>query len=117
MQAFGIQVHQAKNEAAVGGKAAAEIHAHGSGIKVLVVPTDEELCIAEQVTSPIQAQTQQIQGVRGGGDGAQQHGAAQCGTRTGEPPKWESDACLAVTNPRKFADRLTCTDDPPMNAI
>ena len=99
MQAFGIQVDQAKNEAAVGGKAAADIHAHGSGIKVLVVPTDEELCIAEQVTSPIQAQTQQVQGVRGGGDGAQQQGAVQRGTRTGEPLKREPDACLAVANP------------------
>lgn len=38
----------AKNEAAVGGKAA-EIQADDSRIKILVIPTDEELSIAQQV--------------------------------------------------------------------
>lgn len=47
-QAFGIVLDNAKNDAAVGGKAA-EIQADDSRIKILVLPTDEELSIAQQV--------------------------------------------------------------------
>ena len=48
VQAFGIVLDSAKNDAAVGGKAA-EIQADSSRIKILVLPTDEELSIAQQV--------------------------------------------------------------------
>lgn len=41
-------VDDEKNEAAVGGKAA-EIQADDSRIRVLVIPTNEELSIAQQV--------------------------------------------------------------------
>ena len=47
LQAFGITVDAEKNEQMVGGKCGA-IEAAMSPIKVLVVPTDEELSIAEQ---------------------------------------------------------------------
>jgi Acetokinase family len=47
-QAFGIVLDDAKNDAAVGGKAT-EIQADDSRVKILVVPTDEELSIAQQV--------------------------------------------------------------------
>ena len=47
-QAFGIVLDDAKNDAAIGGKAA-EIQADNSRIKILVLPTDEELSIAQQV--------------------------------------------------------------------
>jgi Acetokinase family len=49
MQSFGIRLHDARNQAATGGRADI-ISAPGSQIKVFVVPTDEERCIAEQVT-------------------------------------------------------------------
>jgi Acetokinase family len=48
-QAFGIVLDNAKNDAAIGGKAA-EIQADNSRIKILVLPTDEELSIAQQVS-------------------------------------------------------------------
>ncbi len=48
MQSFGIRIDDAKNEAATGGKTA-EISAADSRIKILVIPTDEELSIAQQV--------------------------------------------------------------------
>ena len=47
-QSFSIVLDDAKNDAAVGGKAA-EIQADNSRIKILVLPTDEELSIAQQV--------------------------------------------------------------------
>ena len=46
MQSFGIAVDPAKNEAAVGVEGA--IQRAGSAISVLVIPTDEELSIAQQ---------------------------------------------------------------------
>ena len=50
-QAFGIVVDDPKNDATVGGKAA-EIQADNSRVKILVIPTDEELSIAQQVGRP-----------------------------------------------------------------
>jgi len=45
-QAFGIELDPEKNEATVKGRTGS-IESGGSGVKVLVIPTDEELCIAE----------------------------------------------------------------------
>lgn len=47
LEAFGIEVDDAKNEAAIGGKSA-EIQTEDSRVKILVIPTDEELSIAQQ---------------------------------------------------------------------
>jgi len=46
LQAFGIELDPEKNEATVKGRTGS-IESGGSGVKVLVIPTDEELCIAE----------------------------------------------------------------------
>jgi acetate kinase len=51
---MGISIDAAKNEAAVGG-AAGDISAPGAATKVLVVPTDEELCIAQQTLGVVEA--------------------------------------------------------------
>ena len=45
-QAFGIQVDEAANEACVGQEGV--ISTADSAIKVMVIPTDEELSIAQQ---------------------------------------------------------------------
>ena len=47
MQKFGISVDPARNEATVRGKQG-EIQSSESDMKVLVIPTDEELSIAQQ---------------------------------------------------------------------
>ncbi len=47
MQAFGIEVDAQKNEGAVKGKTGS-IESEASRVKVLVIPTDEELSIAQQ---------------------------------------------------------------------
>ena len=47
LQAFGIDVDTQRNSATVGGKEG-EIQSDSSQIKVLVIPTDEELSIAQQ---------------------------------------------------------------------
>jgi acetate kinase len=47
LQKFGIDVDSAENEAMVGGKQG-EIQSRQSEVKVLVIPTDEELSIAQQ---------------------------------------------------------------------
>lgn len=46
LQPFGIEVDDAKNEVAVGVEA--EVQTVASRVKVLVIPTDEELEIAQQ---------------------------------------------------------------------
>ncbi|CAI7731801.1 unnamed protein product [Closterium sp. NIES-53] len=46
LEAFGIEVDKARNEE--GSKGAREISVAGAKIKVMVVPTDEELCIAQE---------------------------------------------------------------------
>lgn len=56
MQAFGIAVDDAKNRHTVGGKTGA-IEAAGADIKVLVIPTDEELSIAEQTLEVVRNST------------------------------------------------------------
>lgn len=53
-QGFGIDIDEAKNEAMVGGKAG-EIQAEGSAVRVLVIPTDEELSIAKQTLQVVGA--------------------------------------------------------------
>ncbi len=47
LQAFGIDVDTQRNATTVGGKEG-EIQSGSSQIKVLVIPTDEELSIAQQ---------------------------------------------------------------------
>lgn len=47
LQAFGIAIDTQKNQQTVGGKAES-IEAQSSDVKILVIPTDEELSIAEQ---------------------------------------------------------------------
>lgn len=47
LQKFGISVDPARNEATVRGKQG-EIQSSDSEVKVLVIPTDEELSIAQQ---------------------------------------------------------------------
>ena len=47
VQAFGVDVDADKNAAKVGGEEG-EIQGASSNIKVLVIPTDEELSIAQQ---------------------------------------------------------------------
>ena len=47
LQAFGICVDDAKNKQMVGGKRG-PIQANSSDVKVFVIPTDEEVSIAEQ---------------------------------------------------------------------
>lgn len=47
LQKFGISVDPARNEATVRGKQG-EIQSSNSEVKVLVIPTDEELSIAQQ---------------------------------------------------------------------
>lgn len=54
LQSFGIGVDAARNEAMVGGKAG-EIQCEGSDIRVLVIPTDEELSIAKQTLQVVGA--------------------------------------------------------------
>jgi acetate kinase len=49
MQSFGIRLDNHRNLAATGGRADI-ISAAGSQVKVFVLSTDEERCIAEQVT-------------------------------------------------------------------
>lgn len=46
MQTFGISVDEGKNRQHIG--QSGEIHTDGSAVKVLVIPTDEELSIAQQ---------------------------------------------------------------------
>ncbi len=53
LQAFGIAVDEERNAATVGGKHG-EIQSGNSRIKVLVIPTDEELSIAEQTLEVVQ---------------------------------------------------------------
>ncbi len=47
LQAFGIDIDEERNRATVGGEMG-EIQEDFSKIKVLVIPTDEELSIAQQ---------------------------------------------------------------------
>ena len=47
LQAFGIDINEERNRATVGGEMG-EIQEGSSKIKVLVIPTDEELSIAQQ---------------------------------------------------------------------
>ena len=54
LQSFGIVVDADRNEAMVGGKAG-EIQCEGSDVKVLVIPTDEELSIARQTLQVVGA--------------------------------------------------------------
>jgi acetate kinase len=54
MQGFGIEVDAARNEAMVGGRAG-EIQTEGSAVRVLVIPTDEELSIAKQTLQVVGA--------------------------------------------------------------
>jgi hypothetical protein len=72
---MGISIDAAKNEAAVGG-AAGDISAPGAATKVLVVPTDEELCIAQQTLGVVEA-------AAAAGPGGQQQGQGSCGCLTG----------------------------------
>ena len=51
-QAFGIDVDAESNKATVGGKEG-EIQGRSSKVKVLVIPTDEELSIAQQTLQVI----------------------------------------------------------------
>ena len=53
LQAFGIEVHPARNEATIGKEG--EIQSEGSAVKVLVIPTDEELSIAMQTLQVVSA--------------------------------------------------------------
>ncbi len=53
LQPFGIQVDEARNEAAVGVEA--DIQASTSRVKLLVIPTDEELSIAQQALEVVRA--------------------------------------------------------------
>ncbi|EFJ05158.1 hypothetical protein SELMODRAFT_431820 [Selaginella moellendorffii] len=50
LEAFGIQVDEEKN-----GKSLREIHKDGSRIKVLVIPTNEQLCIAQQTREVLES--------------------------------------------------------------
>ena len=47
LQRYGISIDEHKNSAAVGG-AECDISSPGSAVRVLVLPTNEELSIAEQ---------------------------------------------------------------------
>lgn len=62
VQAMGIALDDAKNEAAVGG-VQADISGPGASTRVLVVPTDEELAIAQQTLEV-------VAGLHGGKHGA-----------------------------------------------
>jgi acetate kinase len=53
-QRFGIELDEARNTAAVPG-GEAEVQADGSRVKVLVIPTDEELSIAQQTLGVVAA--------------------------------------------------------------
>lgn len=52
LDALGIQVDPVKNKGMVGGKQGG-IHAEGSRIQVLVIPTNEELSIAQQTMDTV----------------------------------------------------------------
>lgn len=54
-QPFGVKLDDKKNQAAVGVEA--EIHSPDSPIKVLVIPTDEELGIAQQTLEIVQQES------------------------------------------------------------
>jgi acetate kinase len=73
----GMALDAAKNAAAVGVRAATEIQAAGSRVKVLVVPTDEELSIAEQTLAVVAAAG--TGGGGGGGGGGSRGGVAAPG--------------------------------------
>lgn len=53
LQGFGIEVDAARNEATVGREG--EIQSESSAVKVLVIPTDEELSIAQQTLQVVGA--------------------------------------------------------------
>lgn len=53
LQAFGLKIDDHRNEVTVNGKSGS-IEATGSAVKVLVIPTDEELCIAEQTLEVVE---------------------------------------------------------------
>jgi acetate kinase len=53
-----VRLDQAANEAAVGGRPGA-ISAPGAGLQVLVVPTDEELSIAQQTLEVVRNMREQ----------------------------------------------------------
>ena len=53
VQAFGIDVDEDLNKACVG--SAGTISSQSSDIKVLVIPTDEELSIAQQTIEALEA--------------------------------------------------------------
>ena len=55
LQAFGIDIDSQKNIDTIGGKVG-EIQSVSSRIKVLVIPTDEELSIAQQTTQVLGTQ-------------------------------------------------------------
>ncbi len=55
MQNFGITVDESKNKEHKGGKSG-EIQTDDSPVKVLVIPTDEELSIAQQTLEVIRSQ-------------------------------------------------------------
>eukprot|EP01024_Parvocaulis_polyphysoides_P015648 TRINITY_DN16898_c0_g2_i1.p2 TRINITY_DN16898_c0_g2~~TRINITY_DN16898_c0_g2_i1.p2 ORF type:complete len:152 (-),score=15.67 TRINITY_DN16898_c0_g2_i1:152-607(-) len=50
LQAFGIEVDETKNQELKGGKAG-EFQVQDSSVKLLVIPTNEELCIAQQTVT------------------------------------------------------------------
>lgn len=54
MQAFGISIDEEKNKQFIG--KTGEIQTDGSSKKVLVIPTDEELSIAQQTLEVISQQ-------------------------------------------------------------
>jgi acetate kinase len=53
-----VRLDQAANEAAVGGRAGV-ISAPGAALQVLVVPTDEELSIAQQTLEVVRGMREQ----------------------------------------------------------
>lgn len=53
LQAFGIEVDESKNAQTFGGKAG-EIQSAASKVRILVIPTDEELSIAEQTLEVVE---------------------------------------------------------------
>eukprot|EP00882_Tetradesmus_deserticola_P013158 GHRQ01013954.1.p1 GENE.GHRQ01013954.1~~GHRQ01013954.1.p1 ORF type:complete len:415 (+),score=167.05 GHRQ01013954.1:498-1742(+) len=61
MQAMGIAIDDGKNKATVGG-VQGDISAPDSHIRVLVVPTDEELCIAQQTLDVVSRMKQEAAG-------------------------------------------------------
>ena len=54
MQGFGIEVDDGRNQACVG--TAGMISPDGARVPVLVLPTDEELCIAQQTVEVLERQ-------------------------------------------------------------